>query len=101
MLAREFIKPEDQEPNIEGFGFYLDAFGELSTCRPGGMDLLPIPFTAIAEYSRIYDIPESDEFRALIRAMDNTFLKLHGDLQRREQSKNGANNTDPKNSSKR
>ncbi len=84
LLPLGFIKPEDQEPNLDGLDFYVDAFRELSTCRPGGMGLLPIPFTAIVEYSRIYEIEDCDEFAYVIRAMDDTFMREYlADQQRR------------------
>jgi len=35
------------------------------------MDISPIPFTAIAEYVRIYDIDDFDEFLYIIRLVDN------------------------------
>lgn len=70
------LKPEDEEPEISGFQFYFDAFQELSTSRQVGMGLGPIPFTAIAEYFRIYELSDFEEFAYLIRRMDNVFLEL-------------------------
>ena len=63
-------------PNVSQFSFYLEAFRELSTCRPSGFGLSPIPFTAIVEYARIYGVDEFNEFLDLIRAMDSELLKL-------------------------
>lgn len=40
------------------------------------MGVAPIPFTSIAEYSKIYDVGDLDEFHYFIRRMDSTFLKL-------------------------
>lgn len=77
LLPLGFIKPEDQEPEIEGFEFYVDAFRELSTSRPTGLDLGAIPFTAIAEYSRIYELRDFDEFAYVIRSMDRVFLSMN------------------------
>lgn len=41
------------------------------------MSIGPIPFTAIAEYAKIYDVESFDDFIYIIRVMDNQFLKLH------------------------
>jgi hypothetical protein len=40
------------------------------------MSLGPISFTAIAEYFRIYELSDFDEFAYLIRRMDSVFLEL-------------------------
>ncbi len=79
LLAQGFFKDEseDLEPQIGALVFYLDAFRELSTCRPGGMDLLAIPFTAIAEYSMIWGLDDFEDFSYIIRILDNTFLELN------------------------
>jgi len=93
------LRPEDLEPTINGFEFYLDAFRELHTSRPVGMDLQAIPFTAIAEYFRIYELQDFDDFAGIIRMMDNKFIELN-DASRDKTGggKNGVGNTDPKNS---
>ena len=62
-------------PNIDHFAFYIDAFRELNSCRDYGMGLGPIPFTAIAEYAKIYEVEDFDEFLYYIRVMDNQFIK--------------------------
>jgi hypothetical protein len=36
-----------------------------------------IPFTAIVEYSKIYEIEDFEEFLYLIRRMDAAFIKAH------------------------
>lgn len=84
LLARGFIKPEDQEPEIYGLDFYFDAFAELATCRPGGMDVQPIPFTAIIEYARIYEVGDFEEFKEIIRMMDDTLLKLQKESEKKQ-----------------
>lgn len=83
LLERGFLKPQDLEPDVHGFEFYFDAFRELSTCRPGGLDLQAIPFTAIVEYSRIYETGDLDEFIYVIRLMDNIFLELNEEEKKR------------------
>lgn len=100
LLPEGFVKPEDTEPPTDGLDFYVDAFRELSTCRPGGMGLLPIPFTAIVEYSRIYELEDLEEFAYVIRSMDDTFIKEYvADQQRR--GNDGGGNADAKNNNKR
>ena len=100
-MTRGFIKPEDQEPNIVGFEFYYDAFQELSTARPIGLAVGPIPFTAIAEYFKIYELQDFEEFAYLIRRMDNTFLELNdSNTKKVEGKKSGATNPNKKNTNK-
>lgn len=70
------LQPEDIAPNVEPFAFYLDAFKELSTCRPTGFGVGPIPFTAIVEYAKIYDVGDFHEFLDIVRIMDSKFLEL-------------------------
>ena len=41
-----------------------------------GMSIGNIPFTAIAEYAKIYEVEDFDEFLHLIRVMDNKFLRM-------------------------
>lgn len=35
----------------------------------------PIPFTSIDRYAERYEVPDFDEFRLIIRAMDGVYLK--------------------------
>ncbi len=84
LLATDKIRPEDLEPDTELFQFYIDAFHELSTCRVSGMDVGPIPFTAIVEYSRIFEVEDFDDFHYLIRKMDRTYLKLESDKNKKK-----------------
>ncbi len=78
LLKKGFLngRPDDHEPEVGGLGFYLDAFRELSTCRPVGLNLGAIPFTAIFEYSRIYELGDFDDFHYIIRALDDAYLKM-------------------------
>lgn len=97
LLPRGFIKPEDQEPCVDGLDFYLDAFRDLNSCRPSGLDLSPIPFTAVVEYFRIYAIDDDfDEFAYLIRHMDNAYMKAMNeasDTEKRGKNGSGTGNT--------
>lgn len=61
------------------FVFYIEAFKELCSCRTSAMSLGPIPFTAIVEYSKLYDVGDFEEFHYFIRVMDNTILKLESE----------------------
>ena len=72
------LSESDLKPDIGPFSFYLDAFKELGTCRTSAMSVGPIPFTAITEYSRLYDVGDFDEFLFVIRKMDDTLLELEG-----------------------
>ena len=51
------------------------------------MSLGPIPFTAIAEYSRLYDVEDFEEFHYLMRAMDVTVLKLESERNQQAENK--------------
>jgi len=73
------LSAEDLQPDVGPFSFYLDAFKELGTCRTSSMSVGPIPFTAIVEYSKIYDVGDFDEFLFLIRHMDDTLLELESE----------------------
>lgn len=64
-------------PDIDNYYFYIWAYHELETCR-SSVSLGPIPFTAIAEFAKIYEVEDFEDFLYLIRVMDNTFLMLQG-----------------------
>lgn len=93
LLPRGFIKPEDAEPYLGPLDFYLEAFGELSTCRPGGMELQAIPFTAIIEYSRIYELEDGEDFAYLMRLMDRNFMRLSRAANAKGKNANNGNQT--------
>lgn len=91
------------EPCIEGLEFYRDAFFELSTCRASSG---PIPFTAISEYCRIFNIVNSpeelDEFIYVIRKMDDVYLKNEREKAKARGSTNvGKSNTSNKGTGRR
>lgn len=92
LLERGFIKEEDQEPGIEGLEFYYDAFRELSTSRPVGMAAGPIPFTAIAEYFKIYELDDFEEFLYIIRQLDKVYLELSSENTKSEGKPSGRHN---------
>lgn len=90
------IKPEDQNPDLGPFDFYMLAFGELGSCRQIGMAVGPIPFTAIVEYSRLYDVGDFERFLYLIRRMDAEFLRLQMAKQDSKTSSKPPENVDGK-----
>jgi hypothetical protein len=78
-LSKGLISDSEKEPEIGPFALYVDAFEELSSCRNSGMALGPIPFTAIVEYSKIFDVGDFEDFLFFMRVMDNKVLKLSYD----------------------
>lgn len=65
------------------------------------MGLQSIPFTAIVEYSRIYELDDVEEFAYLIRLMDNTFIEFYLAEQERRGNNNASGNADKTNLDKR
>jgi len=55
--------------------FYLDAWFDLDTCREVGMGLGPIPWTAIIDYAREYELQKwhKDIFVSHIKKMDAAY----------------------------
>lgn len=76
MEASGKLEEKHKPPDVSRLGFYVDAFHELSSCRINGMGVGQIPFTAIAEYSNIFNVEEFDDFLYFIRVMDNEYLNL-------------------------
>lgn len=72
---------------MDGLRFYIDAFYELSSCRPFGLTLGPIPFTAILEYSKIFYDGDFEEFLYLMRLMDREYLRLSSQSLKEKSSK--------------
>ena len=80
------------EPEIRPFEFYLDCFSELHTCR-NRMTLSPIPFTSIAEFAKLKNIEDFDEFLYLMRVLDNVYLEHHSKEEKRNaKAKSDTNN---------
>lgn len=72
MLEKGLLREEDREPVIGPFMWYLEAFSELDTCRNQGA----IPFLAIVEYTRLYEIEDADDFIYVIRKIDAAHLEM-------------------------
>lgn len=88
MVERKLIKGEDLEPEIGPMSFFIDAFREISSCRQFGFGVGPLPFTAIVEYSRLYDVGDLDEFLYFMRRLDDSYLGLVKQDQERKAKKN-------------
>lgn len=64
-------KPEVESRNE----WYMQAFGELSTCRMIGFDTGPIPWSSVMEYARSENIEDTSSFLCIMRTMDSSYLK--------------------------
>lgn len=91
LLSKGRVREEDIEPDLGPFSFYLDAFGVLGTCRQIGMGAGPIPFTAILEYSNLYDVGDFESFFTVIKMMDEKFLQIQAEKLDKKKSKDGNN----------
>ena len=62
-----------------GLELYWDAFLDLSTCRPTGMGMGPIPWSAIRDYAVTFDfdVDQHEDLYHFIRVMDNAFIEHH------------------------
>lgn len=75
LIEKGMVKVEDMEPELGPYHFYIESYSELSTCKSNGMGPSAIPFTAIVDYARIYNIDDFDGFIYLIRVMDSFVIK--------------------------
>jgi hypothetical protein len=87
LIERGMLREEDREPEIDPYSFYMDAFRELSSCRINSFGPGQIPFTAIVEYARLFEVEDFPDFHFLIRLMDNVFLDLENKRRKAEMSK--------------
>lgn len=71
---RQRCNAKELEPDLGEEEFYITAFFELNSCR-GGMGDGPIPFTAIYDFAKIYEVRELDEFLYIIRWLDGVYLE--------------------------
>ena len=92
-------KEEDLPPSAQEFQFYWDAFEELCTARPSGLSASPIPFTAIIDYCRIYDIEDFRGFKLLMRRLDQVYIDLNNAASKSEEGKQRRGSKSNKNSS--
>lgn len=78
-LRRRPASPDEQAildrqpPHDDGVALCLTAWAELSTCRPIGMAVGPIPWTAIIEWARFHglDREATGVLVSVIRRLDN------------------------------
>lgn len=72
-----------------GLHFYFFAFHELSSSRPVGWGMMPIPWSTIAEYAVLFGL-EADEFEDLVhhvRALDRVYLEYHASQTKKERKR--------------
>lgn len=70
------------KPQLDiGLQLYYTAFFNLTTCRPSGFGVCPIPWTAIREYALTFEFDSYQEeaLYSHIRSMDSVFMKFHED----------------------
>ena len=79
----------EEPPLLPGDQFYLDAFWDLSTCRPVGMSEGPIPWTSIVEYWRMSGLDDDtmELFVGVIRAMDAEYMIWRNDQAERQKAR--------------
>lgn len=93
LRAKGTLRPEDVAPEVGPFGLYIEAFNELSTCRPGSMGgISAIPFVAVVEYAKLYGIEgeELDELLYIIRRMDAELIQLESKKQGNQNGSKGS-----------
>ena len=64
-----------------GLELYYQAFLDLTSCRPSGFGVCPIPWYVIRDYAETFQF-DSDQEDALyyhIRAMDKVFMDYHNE----------------------
>lgn len=88
MAARGQPDPEwlaNQPELLPGEDFYMRAFWDLSTERQVGFTLGPIPGSLIDEYGSRngLDFDTMDLFRAVIRMLDDAYIKWAAEQQAR------------------
>lgn len=77
----------DEEPHRQrGDDWWLEAFGDLSSCRAFGQIVGPIPWTVRKAYvsRRGWDSGMIDAFHRVMRKLDDVYLKFQGSEMRRE-----------------
>ncbi len=81
--AGDHIKALDERPSIAGVEWLWEAWLDLGTCRPIGMDAGPIPWTAVNDYALRYGLTtdEMDELWVCVRRLDHERYK-HANQQR-------------------
>lgn len=72
-----------------GTELYYGAFNDLSSCRPGGFGLSPIPWSAINDYADVmnYDEDQKDDLFLFVRLMDKAYMNYHREKAEQERQK--------------
>lgn len=78
-----------EPPDSVGLEYYLEAYRELSTCCGIGMDIGPIPFTAVLEYFKVFGEGDFEEFLYYIRCME----EVQQDGRRKKVGNKGSSNS--------
>lgn len=65
----------DRRPVIIGYEWLWEGFHDLSTCRAGGMGLMPIPWLATQRYAEVMGLDADETFllHTVVRAMDSKY----------------------------
>ncbi len=60
---------------LMGLEHFYEWYIELSTCRPGGFEVMPIPVLVINDFADDLglDVEEREEFKFFMLSMDNAF----------------------------
>lgn len=76
----------ERRPTLTGWGWLWEAFWTLNTCRPIGMTVGPIPWTAVQRYAEVegLGLEETDMLHQTIRHMDEALLAHHREKGNRE-----------------
>lgn len=89
--------PQQDDPDVQVFEWYIDAYKELCTCKRD--DASAIPFTSIVEYFKIYGEGDFDEFLYIMRRMDNTLIEsIKNKSKQKSQGKNDGGSSTANNS---
>ena len=70
-------KLKDSPELAPGLALYWDGFIALTSCRQIGFSIGPIPFTAILDYCREYEVEGEDRevFIAHLQSIDKAYLE--------------------------
>lgn len=80
--------PWERRPAVdEGLAWMWEAWVALQTCRPIGMAMGPIPWTAIHEYAVAYGVTEFGRFEYCMRALDREWFVAQA--RRKEKGQHG------------
>lgn len=72
-----------------GSELFYGAFMDLSTCRPAGWGVCPIPFSAIIDYAAAMDIEgdQRDDLVLFVRSLDAAYVKHYNQKEKAKLSK--------------